>query len=676
MMRTSARQAEKYLMKTMTEEGMSTTDQVSEIPEPTELTGSVEPRTDQLQGEFKRLVLDGKLDPKITDALTELVSAGFCIHRSWGFGKITTVDTLMAKITIDFQAKPEHSMDLGFAAKILKPLNSQHILARKATDLAGLKRMGALDHLELIKLVLTSFGGQATVAQIQESLVPDVIEDDWKKWWADAKKEMKSDGHFQLPVKKTEPIIYHVQELSAQDQLLCNLRDAKGLKAQIAAVTEIHKGIDGVENKEAILGEVIKILNLAIKNHMNLKPSLSLEAILLRDAIRSDTDIAVEEGELEALSVFEKADDLAEVIEGLSAAKQKLALDAFRLSHTDSWVSKYLEILNSSGLRLAGELASMLIDSGHFDQFKDHLAQLVSKHEASTDLMLWLGKNRSDSFADILGPEVFRAMMAAIEQDRFNEKKTSKLGDFIMADQELVTDLIGSADVEEVEDLVRALQATICFDDMDKRSLLGRIVKAYPSIQSMISGDQTKEDNLLIVSWPSLERRKIEYEELVKKKIPANSKEIAIARSYGDLRENHEFKAAKEMQKVLMARKGELEIDLTNARGTDFSDASIDKVSVGNKLVVTNLESNQEETFILLGAWDGDPDNQILSYLTPLGQAFLGKKQGEEAVFQIDNDTRRYRVNSIERHTVAGPTVSDDDESDDVAAEEPTAVAE
>ena len=647
---------------------MSTTETAPETVEAVE-------QSDQLQSEFKRLVLDGKLDPKVTDALAVLVSAGFCIHRSWGFGKITTVDTLMAKITIDFQNKPNHSMDLGFAAKILKPLDGGHILARKATDLAGLKRMGALDHLELVKLVLTSFDGQATVAQIQESLVPDVIEDDWKKWWADAKKEMKSDGHFQLPVKKTEPIIYHVQELSAHDQLLSNLRDAKGLKAQIAASTEIHKGIGDVENKDEVIGEVINILNLAIKNHMNLKPSLSLEAILLRDAIRTDVGMEAVEGELEAGSVFEKAEDLAEVIEGLSAAKQKLALDAFRLSHTDSWVDRYLEMLNSSGLRLVGELAQMLIQAGHFDRFKDHLEQLVSKHEASTDLMLWLGKNRSDSFADILGPDVFGAMMAAIEQDRFNEKKTSKLGDFIMADQELITDLIGSADVEVVEDLVRALQATICFDDMDKRSLLGRIVKAYPSIQSMISGDQTKDDNLLIVSWPSLERRKNEYEELVKKKIPANSKEIAIARSYGDLRENHEFKAAKEMQKVLMARKGELEIDLTRARGTDFSDASVDQVSVGNKLGVTNLESNKEETFILLGAWDGDPDNQILSYLTPLGQAFLGKKPGDEAEFQIDNDTRRYRINTIERHTVAGPTVTEE-EPEEVASEEAVPVAE
>ena len=67
-------------MSTMTEEGMSTT----EIENAS--TVAVD-QSDQLQSEFKRLVLDGKLDPKVTDALTTLVSAGFCIHRSWGFGK-------------------------------------------------------------------------------------------------------------------------------------------------------------------------------------------------------------------------------------------------------------------------------------------------------------------------------------------------------------------------------------------------------------------------------------------------------------------------------------------------------------------------------------------------------------------------------------------------------------
>ena len=643
-----AAQAEFYLMNdTMTEEATNTTEQ-----------------SDQLQSEFKRLVLDGKLEPKLTDALTDLVAAGFCTHRSWGFGKITTVDTLMAKLTIDFQSKPGHSMDLGFAAKILEPLSSSHILARKATDLSGLKRMGALRHLELIKLVIESYDGKATVAQIQESLVPDVIEEDWKKWWSDAKKEMKSDGHFQLPVKKTEPIVYHAEELSPAEKLMSNIRDAKGLKAQLAAAGELYKGIGDVENKDVVLDEVVAILNSAIKNHLRLKPSLALEAVLLRDAIRTGSGVQSQEGELVANDIFEKTDSLAGVIEGLSAVKQKLALEAFREAHPDTWVDTYLKLTNETGFRLVGEMVQILIDTGHFNKFKGHLTKLISKRKASTDLMLWIGKNRSDSFADILGPDVFHAMMAAIENDRFEDRKTSKLGDLILGDQELITDLIGFADIELVEDLVRALKATNCFDDMDKRSLLGRIVKEFPSIQTMISGDQVKEeeDNALIVSWPSLERRKLEYEELVKDKIPANSKEIAVARSYGDLRENHEFKAAKEMQKLLLSRKGELEFDLTRARATDFSDATTDQVTVGNKVDVTNLETNKQETFIVLGAWDGDPDNQILSYLTPLGQAFLGKKPGDEAKLEVDEESRRYRLDSIEQHTVAGPSaVADED---------------
>src|SRR5204863_5594973 len=120
--------------------------------------------------------------------------------------------------------------------------------------------------------------------------------------------------------------------------------------------------------------------------------------------------------------------------------------------------------------------------------------------------------------------------------------------------------------------------------------------------QSLISGDQTKQDNTLLVTWASLEKRKNEYTDLVQKKIPANSKEIAVARSYGDLRENHEYKAAKEMQKILMRRKGELEQQLVRARGSDFSNARTDVVSIGTRVQVINPESGQGETFIILGA--------------------------------------------------------------------------
>jgi transcription elongation GreA/GreB family factor len=183
---------------------------------------------------------------------------------------------------------------------------------------------------------------------------------------------------------------------------------------------------------------------------------------------------------------------------------------------------------------------------------------------------------------------------------------------------------------------------------MDKRSLLARIVKSYPAMQTLISGEQTKQETYLVVSWESLERRKNEYHELVEKKIPANSREIAVARSYGDLRENHEYKAAKEMQKLLMRHKVELETQLIRARGTDFANARTDVASIGTIVRAMNLATNQPEQFTILGAWDSEPEKGIVSYLSPVAQSLLNRKVGEEIEFEVNNITHHHRIESIE----------------------------
>jgi transcription elongation GreA/GreB family factor len=134
----------------------------------------------------------------------------------------------------------------------------------------------------------------------------------------------------------------------------------------------------------------------------------------------------------------------------------------------------------------------------------------------------------------------------------------------------------------------------------------------------------------------------------VKVKIPANSKDIALARSYGDLRENHEYKSAKEMQKVLMRRKSELERDLARARGTDFANPRTDIVSIGTHVTLNDTASGATEQFTILGAWDGDPDKHIISYLTPVGQALLNQPLNGEAALEMDGVTKRYRITSIE----------------------------
>jgi transcription elongation GreA/GreB family factor len=196
---------------------------------------------------------------------------------------------------------------------------------------------------------------------------------------------------------------------------------------------------------------------------------------------------------------------------------------------------------------------------------------------------------------------------------------------------------------------MRRLMLTPVFDELTKRSLLARIIKLYPELESVITGEQKEgKSDALIVSWSSLEKRKAEYGELVNKKIPENSKEIGVARSYGDLRENFEFKAAKEMQAVLMRRKSELEQMLHQARGTSFASPDTSRVSIGTVVTLREADSGREETYTLLGAWDGNPERGIISYQTAIGQALLGAKLGEVVTLNAEQDTGRYAIIAIE----------------------------
>ncbi|MGO8926349.1 MAG: GreA/GreB family elongation factor [Limisphaerales bacterium] len=603
-----------------------------------------------MREEFEKMAAAGKLERHHIEALVQLTDSGFCMHRSWGFGRIKTVDTVFARFMIDFDNKAGHMMDLAFAAESLKPIAKDHILARKASDLEALRQMAATQHLELIKLVLNSYGGKATVEQIQQVLVPDVIRDDWKKWWEATRRELKKNGHFQVPLKKSEPLLYQVKEVSLQDRLMEGFRTAKGLKARIVVATELLRNAHDLTDKAAAATEIIAVLNSEIPSYQRTQPAVALEAIFTRDDIRETAGLPPVEGEVTSQSIWAQDAKLGPLLEQLPASKHRRGLESFKAANPEHWHAALEAALNNVSAKVCHELAGLLIQEGKIEQLKETVARLVSQHTASSELLLWLAKDRNDSFADILGPEVFRAMLTAMERDQFNERRSNRLRDFILDDQALLVELIGSADFEVIKDLTRALQLSPSFDDMDKRSLLARIVKSYPAIQALISGDQAKQETALLVSWESLERRKNEYRELVEKKIPANSKEIAVARSYGDLSENHEYKAAKEMQKLLMLRKADLETQLVRARGTDFAAPRTDVASIGTVVQATDLATNQPEHFTILGAWDSDPEKDIVSYLSPVAQSLLGHKVGDEVEVEVHDVRHHHRIDSIQAY--------------------------
>jgi transcription elongation GreA/GreB family factor len=280
------------------------------------------------------------------------------------------------------------------------------------------------------------------------------------------------------------------------------------------------------------------------------------------------------------------------------------------------------------------------------DTLLEHIRRALSRHALGPDALAWICRERRKAAQAVFTHEVGSAILSVIEQDSTDEgpRRTLRLQNFLMEDRELIADLLDGVDMNDVRNFARKLLQSPAFAELDRKSLMARVIKAHPESQELVTGDEGSRRETLIVSWDSLERRKAEYEDLVNKRIPGNIKEIAIARSYGDLRENFEYKAAKQMQAVLARRKTELEKDLDNAQGSDLTGADTASVNIGT--VVTLRHNSDTEQYTVLGAWDSDPDQRIVSYLSEIGQALIGQQVGDKVEFR-DLETEEERTYDI-----------------------------
>lgn len=607
--------------------------------------------------DLKKLVELGRVTQEQADKLKPLRPGVYCQHKSWGFGKVQWVDLILGRVTIDFKSKPGHSMELGYAADSLQLLPGTHILAQKADNV---ERLRGQPPIEVCRTVLQSLGGQVTADQFQSLLCGDVIpEADWKKWWDAAKKAMKKDPLFGVPSKKTDPFVLRDAPVSLHQEVIDEFHKARGLKDKLAAAEKLLGMADQVANIDKLVPEIVEALTENIGKHRDYQPGLAIEAIWVREELAKLQGLSHDTLLHQIHEILPGVKNLHELIDSVATSKQKKLLPIIRNLFTD-WSERMFKILQRTSGKLLTEVIDFLIAEGKETELKLLLARAVGDQTASNELLAWICRNRNTDryqgiLAELIQPRLLNAILVGLEKRQFNDgpRRKNELRDLLAQDAELMADLVQAASIDETRDLSKLLLASPVFEEIDKRSLMSRVIKICPSVQELLAGGDQPRTEPLIVSWSSLERRKAEYDELVTKKIPANTKDISIARSYGDLRENFEFKAAKETQRVLMRRKAEMEVELTRARGTDFSDARTDSVGVGTVVTVTDLTDKSPHTFTILGAWDGDPDKGIISYLTPLALALAGKKAGEEADFQMDNQTKRYRVDKIDKYKTA-----------------------
>lgn len=604
-----------------------------------------------MDADLQALVASGKIHSKTALLLDQLKPQTYCLHKSWGFGQVNSWNLLLNQIVIDFQNKKQHSMQLSYAAETLQPLSPTHLFVRKVTAAEELRRLAREDPPGLIQIVLESFGGKVTQDQLQKSLAPEIVsEADFKKWWDGAKKVLRKSGRFAVPAKKSDAITVRDQSLSYEEELLLAFKNARRLKDQIGHLERILKNVENFQ--EAQLQPVISQVEEIAGRNLRLNPVHAFESLMARDELCHHFP-QLHQGDLSVAELLrEHQNRLSDILPEIASSKHRRVITEFPSAFPNDWDTRLLTILQNTSFRVVGEIAKLLVDHGKTEALYQYLNRAIREHSVSSDVLYWLCKERgAHHFADLFGPEMMAAIFGALERDQFSEnRRSSKIHDLLIEDRELVSDLVVDATSSQARDLMRRMMVTPVFEELNKRSLLARMIKTHPELQSMLSGESEEKEEVLIVSWASLQKRKAEYDDLVSRKIPENTKEIGIARSYGDLRENFEYKAAKEMQTVLMRRKAELEHLLARARGSNFENVDDSQVSIGTVVTLRDRQSNELVVYSLLGAWDSDPENHIVSYQTAIGQALLGKKPGDIVELPTETGSREVEIVSVEAY--------------------------
>lgn len=124
-------------------------------------------------------------------------------------------------------------------------------------------------------------------------------------------------------------------------------------------------------------------------------------------------------------------------------------------------------------------------------------------------------------------------------------------------------------------------------------------------------------------------------------------KEIQKAREFGDLRENAEYKAALERQSIVQARIRQINQRLSEVKSIDLSKIPTDRVAYGSTVVLFDLDKEEKVTYRLVTSEESDPDNGMISTVSPIGQALMGKEEGDEIRVKTPTGWRNFEISRL-----------------------------
>lgn len=562
--------------------------------------------------------------------LLSLREGSLCHDRTWGAGIVKRVDRLYGRVEIDFERKAAHQMSLAYAAETLTLLPADHLLARHLTDPESLRRLASENPAELVRWALRDFG-PLTVDQLKDRLAPRVLpEADWKAFWEAARRGLKSDGRVVIPARRSEPLRLRGEGDRHGDEWFAEWSAERDLERLLAMAEELAEAAPAHLN-EVRRAALAERLGYVVKGAAGGRhPELTARAAM------AAATLGVEVPELSA----PWADDL------WSPELFKLALRRLPARSAERFLAYLgerdrprleallLERLPALDIGPLEAAIGLLCGSGRADDVADLLRGLAARQQIGVEALLWVFRHPErikEWGLGELSDLVRRALDVAEEEHSGERLKAQKQLKERFTRPEMLRDALAGMTEDQRREFIARLRRSPAWAPLDRQAILGRLVRLCPEYAPLVAAEPGAASSARkgpVTSTRTFRERQAQLRHLVQVEIPKNSREIAVARSYGDLRENFEYKAAKDMQAVLLRRRHELEMQLREVQPTDFGDAPTDRVGPGVGVELRHADGRLER-FHILGAWDRDETLHIISSESQLARALAGRAAGE-----------------------------------------------
>lgn len=580
----------------------------------------------------------------------------YVFHRTWNIGRISNITN--DEIVVDFAKSRNHHMSLKMAFDSLTTLAKDHIWVLKATwPKEKLRDKVKSDPAWAIKIIIKSFDNRADMKRIKAELVPSVLSlSEWNSWNSRAKEILKTDQMFGNAQDDISTFIVRDRPLSFEEKIYAQFKAEKNFFARVQFFRdyiELSEDIDS-DYFEDMLSYFVSFLKLAQVNEF------VIGSYLLMKELSANHPRLQQYVTLRFADLFAQVkDNIVQMYLSLKDTELKNQFTQSIKSFIPNWPDVYIQLLPYAR---TVKMLEMLESAGEQEKLKKMAMFIVENYKDMREAFLWLAKDLKDKpwlkELGIVREKIILTQLHILDitfkeidshKDTTENRKINKLVQNILFKDRDLEEFLKDAPQQVTERVYSMLADIKEVDPAIKLDLKKKISERFPNIKFYDGNERLTVSRGLMVTATKYEEKKHLLGYIMEVDVPANQKEIAFALSLGDLRENAEYKAAKEKQDELNSKVGKLKNELDRAQIIGPEHVDVSNISFGTKISLKNTTSGEEELFIILGPWESDPDNQVISYLSPLGKHLLNHKVGETLNFTINERKFSYKVLKIEK---------------------------